>query len=167
MQLHGELVAVREELGASADASGRFEVFPADCLLDLPTHPAPPDELDPVDPSPASDFLRSTYQTARRRKCQEERLRFVQVCREYLKDSFKARIRAAQDRVMALKRREQDSPEVALARQRARLAGAMHDRYQHTAFPPPPCPGPSSVSPIPLSPFPCPRPTDRGIGTGE
>ena len=166
-QLHGELVAVREELGAAADASGRFEVFPADCLLDLPTHPAPPAELDPVDPSPASDFLRSTYQTARRRKCQEERLRFVQVCREYLTDSFKARIRAAQDRVMALKRREQDSPEVALARQRARLAGAMHDRYQHTAFPPPPCPGPSSVSPIPLSPFPCPRPSDRGIGTGE
>jgi hypothetical protein len=41
------------------------------------------------------------------------------VCRDYLTRSFTARINAAQDRVMSLRVREQLSPEVAIARQRA------------------------------------------------
>ena len=36
--LMGELMAVREQTGA--DALNRFEVVPADILLDLPAHPA-------------------------------------------------------------------------------------------------------------------------------
>jgi hypothetical protein len=54
-----------------------------------------------------------------RGRCQEERQHFVQVCRDYLERSFAARIRAAQDRVMALRGREVTQPEVGLARQRA------------------------------------------------
>jgi hypothetical protein len=54
-----------------------------------------------------------------RGRCLEERRHFVEVCRSYLEESFKARLRAAQDRVMALRAREATSPEVALARQRA------------------------------------------------
>lgn len=117
--LHGELVAVREDLAVSPGSSDRFSVVPADCLLDLPAHAAPPESLDVVDSTSASDFLKSTYQTERRAKCQEERRHFVDVCREYLERSFNARIRSAQDRVMSLRAREATSPEIALARQRA------------------------------------------------
>jgi hypothetical protein len=116
--LWGELVAVREELDRHG-SQAQFTVIPADVLLDLPAHPSGPELLDPADPTAASDFLRSTYQSEQRARCQEERLQFVQVCREYLERSFTARTRAAQDRVMALKARERESPEVALARQRA------------------------------------------------
>src|SRR5207244_7084287 len=59
------------------------------------------------------------YQMELRNRTVNERQHFVRVCREYLERSFEARIRAAQDRVMALRAREQTAPEVALARQRA------------------------------------------------
>ena len=137
--LTGELVAVREEIAPASAPADRFSIVPADCLLDLPSHPAPPEALDPIDPAAACDFLRSTYQTERRQACQEERQHFAGVCRDYLERSFVARIRAAQDRVMALRAREADSPEVGLARQRAensltdlqrtreeRMAGLQH-----------------------------------------
>ena len=105
---------------SAAGAADRFAVVPADCLLDLPAHPSPPASVAPVDPGPAMDFIKSTYQSERRQLCQEERLHFVQVCRDYLQKSFDARIRAAQDRVMALRQREQlGATEVAIARQRA------------------------------------------------
>ena len=117
--LHGELVAVREELNVAPDDPARFSVAPADALIDLPAHPVPPAGLAPIDPAAACDSLRSTYQTERRLHCQEDRRHFVGVCRDYLQRSFEVRIRAAQDRVMALRAREADSPEVALARQRA------------------------------------------------
>jgi hypothetical protein len=54
-----------------------------------------------------------------RGRCQKERQHFVTVCRDYLDRSFDARVRAAQDRVMNLRAREEMSPEVAIARQRA------------------------------------------------
>jgi hypothetical protein len=114
--LLGELVAVREELSSGQD---RFSVVPADTLLDLPAHPAAPENLEPEDTTPAADFLKSTYQTERRGECQQERQHFVQVCRDYLQPSFDARIRAAQDRIMNLRVRERLEPEFAIARQRA------------------------------------------------
>ncbi len=114
--LLGELVAVREELSG---AEQRFSVIPADTLLDLPAHPAAPERLEPFDATPAIDFLKSTYQTERRTECQKERQHFVEVCRDYLEKSFRARINAAQDRVMGLRAREAREPEVAIARQRA------------------------------------------------
>ncbi|MCL5669686.1 MAG: SNF2-related protein [Acidobacteria bacterium] len=114
--LLGELVAVPEEMSSDEE---RFSIVPADTLLDLPAHPAAPENLEPEDSTPAADFLKSTYQTQRRSECQQERQHFVQVCRDYLQESFKARVRAAQDRVMSLKARESREPEVAIARQRA------------------------------------------------
>jgi hypothetical protein len=150
--LYGELVAVREELGDSVGPDGRFSVVPADCLIDLPGHPSPPAEVGKLDVNPATDFLKSTYQTERRLRCQEDRKRFVGVCRDYLDKSFKARIRAAQDRAMELRQRELIASEVALARQRAdadledlqrtqrermqgleRLAVAKHGPIRHIA----------------------------------
>ncbi len=115
--LFAELVAVKEDPQAPADE--RFSIVPADSLLDLPAHPNPPTEVEQINPTAASDFLKGTYQMETRTRCQEERRHFVEVCRDYLGRSFEARIRAAQDRVMSLRRREADSPEVALARQRA------------------------------------------------
>jgi SNF2 family DNA or RNA helicase len=115
--LFAELVAVREDPRASSDE--RFYVVPADILLDLPAHPAPPEEVERIDSTPACDFLRSTYQMEARSSCQRERGHFVTVCRDYLERSFDARIRAAQDRVMGLRLREATSPEFSLARQRA------------------------------------------------
>src|SRR5271157_4653310 len=114
--LLGELVAVREEL---SNAEDRFSVVPADNLLDLPAHPAAPENIEPEDSNAAADFLKSTYQTQRRGECQQERQHFIQVCRDYLQQSFDARIRAAQDRVMGLRARESRDPDIAIARQRA------------------------------------------------
>ena len=115
--LFAELVAVREDPQASG--AERFSIVPADSLLDLPAHPAPPAEVEPLDPTPACDFLKSTYQMDARARCQKDREHFVRVCRDYLARSFDARIRAAQDRVMSLRAREAMSPDVSLARQRA------------------------------------------------
>ncbi len=117
--LYGELVAVREELSGPTTGSERFSIVPADCLLDLPLHPEPPSSLAVFDSAAAADFIKCTYQMDLRGRCQEERRRFVDVCRDYLTRSFEARIRAAQDRVMALRARESSQPEVAIARQRA------------------------------------------------
>jgi superfamily II DNA or RNA helicase len=130
--LLGELVAVREELPTGGE---RFSVVPADVLLDLPAHPAAPENLVPEDATPAADLLRSTYQTERRTQCQHERQQFVQVCRDYLQQSFDARVRAAQDRVMSLKAREMREPEVAIARQRAEndLADLTRTRTERLA----------------------------------
>jgi SNF2 family DNA or RNA helicase len=112
INLYGETVAVREE-------NGTFEVMPADLLLNLPASKEQPLHVDIVDPQKAADFLKSTYQLACRERCQAERSHYAQVCRDYLIRSFEVRIRAAEDRVMALRAREIESPEVALARQRA------------------------------------------------
>ena len=130
--LLGELVAIREELSS---AETRFSVIPADILLDLPAHPAAPENLVPEETSPAADFLKSTYQTERRTQCQQERQHFVQVCRDYLQRSFDARVRAAQDRVMNLKAREMREPDVAIARQRAEndLADLTRTRIERLA----------------------------------
>lgn len=117
--LFGEMVAVREEITASAGSAETFTIVPADCLLDLPALPNPPENVGRIDPAAASDFLRGTYQTELRNTWQEERRHFVEVCRDYLEGSFKARINAAQDRVMDLRAREAMSPEIAIARQRA------------------------------------------------
>jgi superfamily II DNA or RNA helicase len=117
--LHGELVAVREELSGPATGAGRFSIVPADSLLDLPPHREPPDSLAVFDPAHAADFIKVTFQMELRGRCQEERRHFVDICRDYLIRSFDARVRAAQDRVMALRVRESAQPEVAIARQRA------------------------------------------------
>lgn len=131
--LHGELVAVREEMSGHASGAEKFSVVPADCLLDLPPHRAPPDSLDVFDAAAAADFIKCSYQMELRNRCQKERQRFVDVCRDYLTRSFDARIRAAQDRVMAWRAREATQPEVAIARQRAQnelddLVRARRDR---------------------------------------
>jgi len=117
--LYGEVVAIREELTESTDMEYKFSVIPADCLLDLPSHQNSPSGIQTIDPKPAADFLKTSYQMERRKQCQQEREHFAAVCREYLEKSFTVRIHTAQDRVMHLKAREKDSPEVALARQRA------------------------------------------------
>lgn len=117
--LYAELVAVREELTGPTTGAGRFSIVPADCLLDLPPHPMPPAALGVFDSAVAADHVKITIQMQLRSRCQEERRHFVDICRDYLTRSFEARIRAAQDRVMALRMREAKQPEVALARQRA------------------------------------------------
>lgn len=131
--LHAELVAIREETGDTESGTGvppvdhgrdghateRFSVVPADALLDLPLHPNPPTAIPRYDPAAAADFLKAGYQADRRATCRADRKRFVTVCRDYLEASFTARIRAGQNRVMALRARESASPDIALARQRA------------------------------------------------
>ena len=123
--LFAELVAVRENLSFSwqveeaPPGETRYEEVPPDCLLDLPALANPPAAVDRANPEAAADFLKSTHQTECRQRCQEERQQFIQVCRDNLQKSFAARVRAAQDRVMALRSRETGDSSVALARQRA------------------------------------------------
>ncbi|MHC5057438.1 MAG: helicase-related protein [Planctomycetota bacterium] len=114
--LYGELVAVRDE-------AGRFEAVPGDVLLDLPSHPGPPEGIEPVDPQPAADFLKSGYQLECRARCQEERRHFAQIVREYLEKSFDARIKKAQERAMRLQAEASARPEYKLVADEAlRLA---------------------------------------------
>ncbi len=133
--LQAELVALREEIGVGIPADARFSVVPADMLIDLPAHPAPPATVGAIDVAAASDFIKTTVQMERRTTCQEERRRYADVCRDYLQRSFDARVRAAQDRVMALRMREAGSPEVGLARQAAEreLADLGRNRAERLA----------------------------------
>jgi superfamily II DNA or RNA helicase len=93
--LYAEVLAVRDE-------AGEFEIVPADVLLDLAPHPDKWNQVEPVDPQPAMDHLKSTYQLECRTRCQQERQRFSAIVRDYLERSFTARIRKAQERYMGL-----------------------------------------------------------------
>ncbi|MYC94581.1 MAG: DUF3883 domain-containing protein [Caldilineaceae bacterium SB0661_bin_32] len=117
--IHAELTAVREELGKHVAEAERFELVPADILIDLPAHPHPPETLSEFDYGPVSDYVKTTLQMDRRRDAQSERSRYADVARDYLQQSFHARVRAAQDRVMRLRARKQKESGVALALQRA------------------------------------------------
>ena len=110
--LHGEVVAVKEE-------AGQFEVVPPDILLNLPGWSGAAVPQVATLAEAAADHVKSTYQLEARQRVQEERTRFATICRDYLQRSFDARIGAAQKRVMTLRARESESPEFALARQRA------------------------------------------------
>ena len=132
--IHAELVAVREEVGEGVSDTDLYSVVPADVLIDLPAHPHPPDALAEIDHAPVSDYVKTTVQMERRRDAQTERGRYADVARDYLKRSFDARIRAAQDRVMGLLAREPREPEVALARQRAEQDLADLERTQRERF---------------------------------
>ena len=116
--LHGELVAVREERRTGFQPV--FEVVPSDILLNLPSHPSPPENVDPVSTQAASDFLKSTYQLKCRARSQEERQHFAEVCREYLEKSFDARIKHAQERAMLLAAELTTKPEYKLTADEAR-----------------------------------------------
>ena len=117
--IHAELVGVREEIGEGVATSHRFSVVPADVLIDLPAHPHPSKSVPTIDLGPVSDFVKTTVQMDRRQDAQRERGRYSGIAQGYLEQSFEARVRAAQNRIMALRARETREPEVALARQRA------------------------------------------------
>ena len=117
--LHGELVAVREELSGPTTGAGRFSMVPADCLLDLPPHPEPPAALAVFDSTAAADYIKVTFQMQLRGRCQEERRHFVDICRDYLTRSFEARIRAVPGPGDGPADARGIQPEVAIARQRA------------------------------------------------
>jgi len=131
--LHAELAAVREDLHVPATDSARFSTVPADCLLDLPPHPSPPPSLEPFDVSAASDYLKTTHQMQLRTRCQDERRHFVQVCRDYLTRSFDARVRAAQDRIMALKMRGLTDDDIAVKQANNELTDLKRTREERLA----------------------------------
>jgi hypothetical protein len=79
-------------LREGGDGESRFTIVPADCLLDLPVFPNPPDNIPRLDVTAGADFLKSTYQSERRQACQDERKHFVEVCRDYLQKSFSGRV---------------------------------------------------------------------------
>jgi len=126
--LHAELIAVREE-------HGQYETVPSDILLNLPSHPNPPDGIEHLGAQPASDFLKSTYQLDCRGRCQEERQHFAHVCRDHLERSFDARIKWAQERAMRLAAEAATRSEYTLAADEARkrvdeLQRARDDRLE-------------------------------------
>jgi superfamily II DNA or RNA helicase len=115
--LHAELVAVKE---VGQDGVPSYEILQPDVLHDLAIHPDPPARMPRIDPQGALDFVKATYQLAKRRQIQEERRQYAQIVRDYLRKSFAARIHAAESRVMALKAREAaGETAVALPRQQA------------------------------------------------
>lgn len=111
--LYAEVVAVREE-------AGQFEIVPADVLLDLPPHPQKLDQIEPPDPQPAADHLKSTYQLEVRQRCQKERQQYAAIVRDYLERSFNARINKAQERYMNLMGELGTRPEYKLAAEEAK-----------------------------------------------
>jgi superfamily II DNA or RNA helicase len=118
--LYAEVVAVREDV---TSGSVLFSLVSADALHDLaPLSGVVQDAIlhYNLDPQPAVDFARAGDQIELRRRTQEERRRYVEIVRDFLTESFEARIRAAESRAMALRARELGGEtEVALARQRA------------------------------------------------
>ncbi len=122
--LYRELVAVREHLpaahGTAQAGRSQFEIVPSDILLNLPPHPNPPQEVSSIDTQQASDFLKITYQMECRKRCQEERQHFANVCREYLEKSFAVRIKRAQEKAMLLAAQTSNKPEYKLTADEAR-----------------------------------------------
>lgn len=131
--LHAELAAVREDLHVAANDPGKYCAVPPDCLLDLPPHPSPPQSLEPFDSSAASDYLKSSHQMDLRTQCQEERRHFVDVCRDYLSRSFDARVRAAQDRIMALRIRGLTDDDIAVKQANNELTDLKRTREERLA----------------------------------
>ena len=128
--IHAEIAAVREEIEDTACGMEHLEMVPADVLIDLPAHPQPPETLSEINYDHISDYLKTSLQMERRLEAQSERGRYADIAGRYLQESFDARIRAGQDRVMRLKSRETNEPEVALARQRAEQDLADLERTQ-------------------------------------
>ncbi len=111
--LYSELLAVQEQ-------EDRFSLVPAEVLHDLAPHPKPLSRVPRIDPQGALDFVKASYQLEQRFRIQQERQHYAQVVRDYLTKSFDARIRASENRVMALRAREAaGETAVALARQQA------------------------------------------------
>ncbi|MGC8623937.1 MAG: helicase-related protein [Phycisphaerae bacterium] len=109
--LYAEVVAVREDSAPDHN----LEVVPADVLIDLPGHPQKWNHHQPVNPQPAADFLKSTYQLEARARCQAERQKFAGVVRDYLEKSFSARVKKAQEQAMRLQGELGTRPEYKLA----------------------------------------------------
>lgn len=114
--LYAEVVAVREDAGHPPS----FDVVPADVLIDLAPHPQPFLNVEPADPQPAADHLKSTYQLEVRQRCQQERQQFSTVVRDYLERSFKARISRAQNTYMSLMGQLTENPDFKRAADEAR-----------------------------------------------
>jgi len=113
--VHAELLAVAEQ-------GAKYELVSPDVLHDLAPYPGTPEgaPMATVEPQRAIDFVKAGHQLERRLQAQEERQHYAQVAREYLEESFQARIRAIENRVMRLRAREASGEtEVALARQQA------------------------------------------------
>lgn len=113
VSLYAEVVAVREE-------SDVREMVPADVLIDLVPHSQQPTDVMVINPQPAADYLKSTYQVEVRQRCQQERQQFAGIIREYLERSFKARIGKAQNRYMSLMGQMSQKPEYKLAADEAK-----------------------------------------------
>ena len=118
MTVHAELVGVREETGKS-DSTDLYSIVPADALIDLPAHPCPPEALPEIEHGPVNDYVKAKVQMERRNIARKERSRYADVACDYLEESFEARIRTIQDRVMDMRAREPSEPELSLTRQRA------------------------------------------------
>lgn len=106
--LYAEVVAVREE-------SDRFEIVPADLLIDLAPHPQKWSQIAPYDAAPAADSVKGAHQLEIRQRSQQERQQFADVVRDYLERSFTMRIRKAQERYMNLMAELGTRPEYKLA----------------------------------------------------
>ncbi len=137
---------VYAELLAVADRNGAYEFLSPDVLHDLTPRSNPSTVLRTGPPSnlvlsganvyppipslrlrsgqasleAVTDFVKASYQLAKRQDVQAKRHHYAQVVREYLEKSFQARIYAAEQRVMGLRAREMGGEkDVALARQQA------------------------------------------------
>lgn len=132
---HGRAAAVYAELVAVREGPEGLTIVPPDILHDLTPHHNPPQQLPALNPKPAADFLRSGYQLEMRNRCQQDRRRFAEICREYLTKSFDVRIRAAQDRVMHWRAREaKGDPGAAVNLQQAEQDLADLERQRDERF---------------------------------
>jgi hypothetical protein len=131
--LHGELVAVREELSGAGTGAARFSIVPPDCLLDLPPYTNPPQSLAVFDPATAADYIKVTFQMDLRARCQDERRRSVIICRDYLTVSFNARIAAAQQRYFDLKKRGLTDQDIAVKQSQNELTDIERTRKERLA----------------------------------
>ena len=94
---------LQHSAGRLACSTFRRTPFPPHVFGDVSTRPPP------------RTSSKCNYQMELRTRCQEERRHFVDVAAITLDALFDARVRAAQDRIMALRVRESSQPEVDIA----------------------------------------------------
>lgn len=108
--VYKELAAVRE--GKNGDCCS----LPPDLLHDLTPHPKPSEDIPKFDIEKAKDYLMAGYQLEKRQEILKQRQQQAEIVKEYLRESFDARIFATEKKIMELKAREAGGEQVDLSR---------------------------------------------------
>jgi len=108
--IYKELSAVRE------NRDGECYLIPADIIHDLAPYPESFENLPEFNIEKVKDYLMANYHLEKRQEMLKERQKRAKIVKEYLVESFDARIFATENKVMEGKAKEADGEQIDIAR---------------------------------------------------